>query len=157
MQTHILTCARLGIIQLWKSERKLNLFPHCGTPSLWFFIGGQSVGMGATRNLILLRQQNSVSEFQWQTLLRLRLSLRPKYFVRMDLIQQASAKTQAVIWRNLDHQEGFYPKIVKFLSDRLESCSTGATKQRYPLMTRDSLTRDECQLNVSGISTSCQI
>lgn len=94
MQIQILICARLEIILLWKSERKLNPFPHGGTPSLWFFIGGQ---WGATKDPILLRQQNSVAHFQCQTLLGLRLLLRPKYFVRKILLEQATAKIQAVI------------------------------------------------------------
>lgn len=74
---------------------------------------------------------HTVSQFQWQTLLWLRLLLRPKCFVRRVLIQQASAKIQAVIWRNLDYSEGFYPKRVKFQPVCWESFSTGATEQWY--------------------------
>lgn len=62
MQIQILIHERLEIILLWKSEKKLNPFPHCGTPSLWLFLGTQSVGMGATRNPILPIQYLNFSD-----------------------------------------------------------------------------------------------
>lgn len=76
--------------------------------------------MGPPRNPVLpTEKNNSEYGFQWQTPLWLQLLfhqdadlLRPKCFVRRVLIQQASAKTQAVIRGNLDHQAGFYPKLV---------------------------------------------
>lgn len=107
------------MVPVWKGERRLNPFPHCGTPALWFSLG-QSVGMGPPRNPVLpAEKNNSEYGFQWQTPLWLQLLfhqdadlLRPKCFARRVLIQQASAKTQAVIRGNLDHRAGFYPNLV---------------------------------------------